>query len=43
MKKIFRTWYLDLCFLQYFCNNKKLFKNLQSMYIDFIIVTSQVI
>lgn len=37
MEKTFETWYFDSYALQHRCNNKKLFKNLWAMYIDFVI------
>ena len=43
MEKTRGTWYLDLCASQHLCNDKKLFKDLWPMCIDFVTAAGQII
>lgn len=43
IKKMHGTWYLNLCTSRHLCNDKKLFKNLWPMCIDFVIAAGQII
>ena len=43
MEKTRGTWYLDSCALRHLCNDKKLFKDLRPMCIDFVTAAGEII